>query len=132
MGIQPEPNSATTVGKVRPQSGSLITQGDFKGQRSAVVEITTADGSMYLESGHPDKVEIGEINLPDGMKIDLKTNGKFEVGKVNVGTEQVVGQVQTSLPFDPTAPEVVFIAALAIVFTVIGVLGWRALSIELR
>lgn len=123
MGIQPELHSAVTVGKVRPKSGSLITQGDFKGQRSAIVEIKTADGSMYLESGHPDKVEIGEINLPDGMNIELNTNGKFEVGKVNVGTEQVFDHAQTSLPFDPSAPGVVLIAALAIVFTVIGVLG---------
>lgn len=114
-------------------NAAAIAIADRSRKKSAVVEIKTPDGIMYLESGHPEKVEIGEINLPGGMSVDIKTDGEFKVGSVNVGMEQVSDrQSDYMTTYNIGAPEAVFIAAMLIVFSVIGVLGWRALSIQTR
>jgi hypothetical protein len=105
--------------------------GHRRSSEPATVAISTPEGTMYLESGDPKKVEIGIINLPNDAKVDIKTDGVFEVGTVNVGTEQVEKQqYERSDAYYFGVPVVGLIAALVIVFSVICLLGWKALSIR--
>ena len=130
------------------------TRGDHNDD-IATLTINTPEGPMYVQSGDPNVVEIGAIYLPKGSTLDVK--GTAKVGEVSIGTEKGVdhfldrvdgddraavrepGAVGTAeiprylseiLRSDSGAMAVTTIAITLIVFAVIAVLGWRALSAQ--
>jgi hypothetical protein len=121
---QPPAEAAQVAAKNAAEAAANVRSADH-----ATIKITGPDGTAYIQSVNPDKVEIGAINIGDGSGVQIHTQGSAEIGELNVGLSAVLGRnLNETLESDNGAVAIVTIAAILIVFSLIGVLAWRALS----